>query len=963
MRTIAENIVDALIVTLGLDSSEYQQGMDEAERSTREFSEKAPREAERGLNQIEQKFGGAFRGIFHSFIAPLTAALGTMGIFSSYTQTADRIGKTANRIGASAEDLQAFGEAAKRAGGSVEGFMGAFESLNGQLQRMQAMGGKGRITPILKQLGISATDNGQVKDTFQILRELAGASERLGKQKFAGLARFLGLDQGTIMLLQQGRIALDEVIKRQKELGVYTKQDFEITAKFNDAISDLTQSFKQLAAPILRVITPALTTVANWLTKIAQTFREHQGFIVAGLTVIAGVMSGTLLKAAVALGAALKPLLAPIAAIAALGAIFDEIAVYAEGGETAFEGLWRAIGTPEEYRAVGKAISETFNGALQTVKDFAKEAGDAFVDLVQKWGESFDPKAFVESVKSAWNGIKKALEPLNDAFTPMKDAAKSLLSALGEITSLAASAVKNIAEMFSPELGGSWDLLHSISEFIANAVSGIADGLKVAFDWIGKIAASLRESVDAGALVEGLTSFGEKLKDAFAPLKDVFEPLKTAASALWDTLGEVLNTAVALGEKIVEIFSPSEPGEQWSLLKTAITAISDALSGIAEAAESAFKFLGNAAKEFRAMLDGDVFDGLKGLTDSLTSAFSSVISTAGELLGLVTDIAKAVLSIFTPSEPGDGWASIKNIVDTISLALKSLLYVVEQVFNWVGDLAQKAREAINAFGFIETVKKWVDDLFNAIAGLFNPGAPGSEWSALRAIIDGIKSGIDLMIGAVKDLLAWVEKVIRGIRSWWNSGENDNAANEQAVSAVTGGKPKEQYIAEQAAEIKKANPRLTDKEAVETVERQLSFNAALKRDYDTFGGDRLSLESMGYRGADIDALEKAMSKQAQAPAPVQKEQSSGWWASLFGGNGKASDTAAATVGSKAADKTEFSQDNRKTISVKYDTNVTNNNTFNGVERSAEVRDAVARGSREGTERGLSSYTPAVDTGVF
>lgn len=582
---MAENIVDALIVTMGLDNSDYERGMNEVEDRTRQFSERAPRDVERGLNSIEQRFGATFHGIFRTFIAPLTAALGTMGIFSQYTQTADRIGKTAARIGASAEDLQAFGEAAKRAGGSVEGFISSFESLNGQIQRMQAMGGKGRLTPILEQLGISATENGKAKDTFQILRELASASERIGKQKFAGLARFLGLDQGTIMLLQSGRVAMDELIARQRALGVYTKEDFEITAKFNDAISDLQQSFRAMAAPILQDITPAPTKLAKWLTNIVQTFREHQGFIVAGLTVTAATMSGVLLKAATALGAALAPLLGPIAAIAGLGVIFDEIATYAEGGQTAFQGLWEAIGTPEDFKAVGKAVQDFASDVWKTISGLAKDVGA--VDFIK-------------------------------------------------------------------------------------------------------------------------------------PFKEV--------------------------------------------------------------------------------------------------------------------------------------------------------------------------------------KKCVDDLLYAIAGLFNPGTPGSEWSALRTIIDGIKSSIDLMIGAVKDLLAWVEKVIRGIRSWWNSGEN-----EQAVSAVTGGKPKEQYIAEQAAEIKKANPRLTDEEATKSAERQLSFNAALKR-YDTFYGNRFSLESMP---------ERAMSKQAQAP--VQNESSSGWWASLFGGNEKAADTAA-TITSRAPDRTQIMQNNKAETSNSYETNI-------------------------------------------
>jgi len=571
---MAENIVDALIVTMGLDNSDYERGMNEVEDRTRQFSERAPRDVERGLNSIEQRFGATFQGIFRTFIAPLTAALGTMGIFSQYTQTADRIGKTAARIGASAEDLQAFGEAAKRAGGSVEGFISSFESLNGQIQRMQAMGGKGRLTPILEQLGISATENGKAKDTFQILRELAGASERIGKQKFAGLARFLGLDQGTIMLLQSGRVAMDELIARQRALGVYTKEDFEITQKFNDAISDLQQSFRAMAAPILQVITPALTTLAKWLTNIVQTFREHQGFIVAGLTVIAATMSGVLLKAATALGAALAPLLAPLTAIAGLGLLFDDFATYVKGGESALRGFWAAFGTPKELKESEQAVT----------------------------------------------------------------------------------------------------------------------------DW---------------------------------------------AANIWDTVSNL------------------------------------------------------------------------------------ALDIAAKMIVSVDDLFNAIAGLFNP----------------------------------------------------------VDDLFNAIAGLFNP----------------------------------VDDLFNAIARLFNSGENNSATYEQAVSAVTGGKPKEQYIAEQAAEIKKANPRLTDEEATKSAERQLSFNAGLKRDYDTFNGNRLSLESMGYHEEDIDALERAMSKQAQAPAPVQNESSSGWWASLFGGNGKAADTAA-TITSRAPDRTQIMQNNRAETSNSYETNI-------------------------------------------
>ena len=587
---MAENVVDALIVTLGLDSSDYQQGMEDAERSTREFSEKAPREAERGLNAIEAKFGATFRGIFHTFIAPLTAALGTMGIFSSYTQTADRIGKTAARIGASAEDLQAFGEAAKRAGGSVEGFMGAFESLNGQLQRMQAMGGKGRIAPILKQLGISATEHGQVKDTFQILRELASASERLGKQKFAGLARFLGLDQGTIMLLQSGRVAMDELIARQKALGVYTKEDFEITQKFNDAISDLQQVFRSLAAVILRVIVPPIRMIAEAMTAVIKTFREHQGFIVAGLLTIAATMSGPLLKAVTSLAVAMKPLLVPIAAFAALGLIFDEIITYANGGKTALEGFWASLGTPQDYKNFGKEILE----------------------------------------------------------------------------------------------------------------------------------------------------IGKNLLDAFSPLADAVKPL--------------------------------------------------------------------------------------------VSAFGSVVSAALKLIGYFVDLggelARLIVPLdllFEPSEPGGGWDTLKSVIKWVSLGLQSLSYIIEQVADWLGEMMDKARSALKSFEFVKTLRVWFKELSDWISGLFSPGQPGSEWSVLQSIIDGIKTGIDLMIGAVKSLFSWVEKVLDGIRSFFGGGESEKVAREQILA----GRDEKTVIAEKASTLKQKNPALSDKEAEKIAKAQFSSEVAAR----------------------------------------------------------------------------------------------------------------------------------------
>ena len=658
-KDMAENIVDALIVTMGLDNSDYERGMNEVEDRTRQFSERAPREVERGLNSIEQRFGATFQGIFRTFIAPLTAALGTMGIFSQYTQTADRIGKMSARIGMDAEKLQAWGEAAKRAGGSAEGFMNSVESLNFRLSRMQLMGGKGPLAKLFSELNIKATENGRLKDAFQIMQEIAGAMDRMDKVEVAKKLRFAGIDTGTIQLLQMGRISMDELIKRMRDLGGYTKEDFEITAKFNDAVSDLQQSFRAMAAPILQVITPALTTLAGWLTKIVQTFREHQGFIVAGLTVIAATMSGVLLKAATALGAALMPLLGPIAAIAALGAIFDEIATYAEGGETAFQGLWEAIGTPEDFKAVGTAIKEAFS--------------------------------------TGWDELK--------------------------------AAAKTVAE------------------------------------WLLKI--------------------GENL----APLKDAIAPIVEAFKSLLSTGGELVAWAVEFAAQIASLLLPLD-------------------------------------------------------------------------------------EIFSPGEPGSGWSALRKVAEVISLAFQSLSYVVKDVSDWLGDMTKKAREALKALDFVTPLKNAFKELAGYISGLFSPGQPGNEWNVLQSIIDGIKSGIDLMIGAVKSLLEWVTRTINGIKTFF--GGNSEEEEKRAQKDILGGQTKEAYIASQAAMIKAKSPGMSDAQATKTAEKQLATQTEQQASFN--------------RVADNDAL----------------------WMSMVNVGGQ--------ITNQAPDRTQITQNNRAETSNSYETNI-------------------------------------------
>jgi hypothetical protein len=271
-------VIDSFMITLGLDPTDFNKGIDEADKKTESFASKLT------------KKGTAAAAAFFSFGAIIAQV-------KSLAAEADAVGKVADRIGASAPDLYAWGNAAELSGGSVRGLFNSVEGLNKQLARI-AVTGKSRILPFFEQLGVAVVDDsGKVRNVFDVLRDLAGAVEGMSKLESQGILSSLQLDEGTIGLLQGGRQALDDLIKRQKDLGYFTKEDTVIAAKFNDSITELSRSFRFVFLPILRFAAPTLTQFALALTDVFAYMQKHGDILTMALYAIVAVVTGLLLPA------------------------------------------------------------------------------------------------------------------------------------------------------------------------------------------------------------------------------------------------------------------------------------------------------------------------------------------------------------------------------------------------------------------------------------------------------------------------------------------------------------------------------------------------------------------------------------------------------------------------------------------------------------------------------------------
>lgn len=405
-------VIDSFMITLGLDPTDFNKGIDEADKKTESFASKLT------------KKGTAAAAAFFSFGAIIAQV-------KSLAAEADAVGKVADRIGASAPDLYAWGNAAELSGGSVRGLFNSVEGLNKQLARI-AVTGKSRILPFFEQLGVAVVDDsGKVRNVFDVLRDLAGAVEGMSKLESQGILSSLQLDEGTIGLLQGGRQALDDLIKRQKDLGYFTKEDTVIAAKFNDSITELSRSFRFVFLPILRFAAPALTQFALALTDVFAYMQKHGDILTMALYAIVAVVTGLLLPTLWSLFTAIlaNPITWVIMLIAAFLLVLEDLWVYANGGKSAFEDLWKMLGTGDEVLVALRTAWDYLKQAAQIAWEILKQIllfclmgfykiVTAMALLVTAGGAAFKAIAgfindyLISPLESAWEWIGKILDKI-----------------------------------------------------------------------------------------------------------------------------------------------------------------------------------------------------------------------------------------------------------------------------------------------------------------------------------------------------------------------------------------------------------------------------------------------------------------------------------------------------------------------------------------------------------------------
>lgn len=369
------SLLETFYIMFESNSDKVKKGNEDIRRSSKDAEESLGR-----TDRQAQAMGEHLVSTLKNVAAGFAAAFAVREIEHAIVGQAElnaQLGLTAKRLNVNIEDLGAWSEAALRSGGTTEGFASSLDFLNKNMAAVEA-GAVSRVKPYFKEMKIAMVDaHNKVRPLFDILGDLADRFSKMGAQEVAGFGEKLGLDSGTILMLQSGRRAVEDLVDRQRALGVTSKEDAEAAHKFMMQMQDLSQTFHHLYTTIGTYILPTFTAVAHGIENIVEYLAKHKTLVEGFFVGVAGAITvfylPAMIEAAIATIAATWPFLliglAVVALIAAFALLYDDVMNFLDGNNSVIGELskkWPWIGAV--VRGVVKDVAEIFEWAYDVIK-------------------------------------------------------------------------------------------------------------------------------------------------------------------------------------------------------------------------------------------------------------------------------------------------------------------------------------------------------------------------------------------------------------------------------------------------------------------------------------------------------------------------------------------------------------------------------------------------------------------
>ncbi|MEC7344254.1 lytic transglycosylase domain-containing protein [Klebsiella pneumoniae] len=281
---MAATVIDALLVTLGLDTSQFRKGQQEVSDDLKKQREDAKNTAKEMAEQ-GKKAASFFSSIKTELLAltgVTVTAGGLMSFVKSTTSGLMDLSIQSKALGLSARELDGWSKSAEAAGSSAEKISAALQGFQGAIQGARVGDYSSSIFGGLAQLNALTGQNFDVwgqdasslaKTSLDALRKISDPNLR----RQVGLS--LGFDDATLQRNQEGKF-LPDVDRLTKSSGITdasTKGAKEFTAawaELNQSLETTKNQFYTFLIPYVRDFNVVLRDLSNWMKSHPEEMKQ-----------------------------------------------------------------------------------------------------------------------------------------------------------------------------------------------------------------------------------------------------------------------------------------------------------------------------------------------------------------------------------------------------------------------------------------------------------------------------------------------------------------------------------------------------------------------------------------------------------------------------------------------------------------------------------------------------------------
>lgn len=305
------------------------------------------------------------------FLGQYFAIKKTFSAVMGFAKEGEELARMADLSGMSAQGIERLGIALKNYGGSASSASATLSKLNQQMQDLRfGKGGK------LGQVAIRYGLNLNASTPEQMLLNIAKRMEGLGATQQVAMGRMIGLDNATLLLVQQGVEGVRKELEKASELSVYSEEDVKNSQKMNREYREMQERLKILSSITARSLMPLFETLFDRVSNLAKALAKYPNLlkVIGSLGFLAfAKWTGFLSPALIVIGLL----------VAGIGLLIDDLTTFLNGGESFID--WKPI------------------------VDGAKQLKDDISDILSDFIEIFKTS---EKFQVVWDVIKETAKTL-----------------------------------------------------------------------------------------------------------------------------------------------------------------------------------------------------------------------------------------------------------------------------------------------------------------------------------------------------------------------------------------------------------------------------------------------------------------------------------------------------------------------------------------------------------------------